>query len=74
LDFTLSRVDAALGLKTCRDRKIAIGIGDYGPAKQPIMRLSTRRRRISILQAQNMSIGVNLLFKIARRSRESARG
>ena len=53
-------------LKTCRDRGIAMVIGTTGLAGQPTTPPSTRRPRTSpVLQAPNMSLGVNLLFKIA---------
>jgi 4-hydroxy-tetrahydrodipicolinate reductase len=52
-------------LKTCRDRRIAMLIGTTGlkPADQAA--LDQAAMKIPILQASNMSLGVNVLFKIA---------
>jgi len=52
-------------LKTCRDRGIAMLIGTTGlkPADQAA--LDQAAAKIPILQASNMSLGVNVLFKIA---------
>ena len=52
-------------LKTCRDRKIAMLIGSTGlhPADHDV--ITQAAEEIAVLQAPNMSLGVNVLFKIA---------
>jgi 4-hydroxy-tetrahydrodipicolinate reductase len=64
IDFT-SPASMRHWLKTCRDRKIAMVIGTTGlqPADHAI--IDQASADIPILQAPNMSLGVNLLFKIA---------
>ena len=64
IDFT-SPASMRHWLKTCRDRKIAMVIGTTGlqPADHAI--IDQAATDIPILQAPNMSLGVNLLFKIA---------
>src|SRR4051812_47749258 len=52
-------------LKTCRDRKIAMVIGTTGLADDDHATIDRAAVDIPILQAPNMSLGVNLLFKIA---------
>jgi 4-hydroxy-tetrahydrodipicolinate reductase len=52
-------------LKTCRDRKIAMVIGTTGLADADHATIDQAADDIPILQAPNMSLGVNLLFKIA---------
>jgi 4-hydroxy-tetrahydrodipicolinate reductase len=52
-------------LKTCRDRGIAMVIGTTGLSQQDHATIDIDSRDIAILQAPNMSLGVNLLFKIA---------
>ena len=52
-------------LKTCRDRGIAMIIGTTGLSEQDHATIDINSRDIPILQAPNMSLGVNLLFKIA---------
>lgn len=52
-------------LKTCRDRGIALVIGTTGLSQQDHDTIDIDSRDIPILQAPNMSLGVNLLFKIA---------
>ncbi|HEX4793143.1 MAG TPA: 4-hydroxy-tetrahydrodipicolinate reductase [Humisphaera sp.] len=52
-------------LKTCRDRKIAMLIGTTGLAPQDHAIIDQASADIPILQAPNMSLGVNVLFKIA---------
>jgi 4-hydroxy-tetrahydrodipicolinate reductase len=63
IDFT-----AAAGLrhwlKTCRDRKIAMIIGTTGLHANDHDAIDQAARDIPILQAPNMSVGVNLLLKI----------
>lgn len=64
IDFT---APAALRnwLKTCRDRKIAMVIGTTGLQPADHSAIDEAAREIPILQAPNMSLGVNVLFKIA---------
>ena len=52
-------------LKTCRDRGIAMLIGTTGlhPADHDV--ITQAATDIAVLQAPNMSLGVNVLFKIA---------
>lgn len=52
-------------LKICRDRKIAMVIGTTGLSTQDHADIDAAARDIPILQAPNMSLGVNLLFQIA---------
>jgi 4-hydroxy-tetrahydrodipicolinate reductase len=52
-------------LKTCRDRKIAMVIGTTGLHSTDHAIIDQAAEDIAILQAPNMSLGVNLLFKIA---------
>jgi len=51
-------------LKTCRDRKIAMVIGTTGLAEKDHAAIDVAAADIPILQAPNMSLGVNLLFRI----------
>src|SRR3954468_1609415 len=52
-------------LKVCRDRGIAMVIGTTGLHQVDHAAIDVASDRIAILQAPNMSLGVNLLFKIA---------
>lgn len=52
-------------LKTCRDRGIAMVIGTTGLQGPDHAAIDQAAADIAILQAPNMSLGVNLLFKIA---------
>lgn len=64
IDFT-SPASTRHWLKTCRDRGIAMVIGTTGLAEQDHAAIDRAAADIPILQAPNMSLGVNLLFKIA---------
>lgn len=64
IDFT-SPASMRHWLKTCRDRGIAIVIGTTGLAATDHAIIDQASADIPILQAPNMSLGVNLLFKIA---------
>jgi 4-hydroxy-tetrahydrodipicolinate reductase len=64
IDFT-SPPSMRHWLKTCRDRKIAMVIGTTGLQDQDHAAIDRAAADIPILQAPNMSLGVNLLFKIA---------
>ena len=52
-------------LKTCRDRGIAMVIGTTGLHDQDHASIDQASADIPVLQAPNMSLGVNVLFKIA---------
>jgi 4-hydroxy-tetrahydrodipicolinate reductase len=52
-------------LKTCRDRGIAMVIGTTGLQPADHASIDQAAADIPIVQAPNMSLGVNLLFKIA---------
>jgi 4-hydroxy-tetrahydrodipicolinate reductase len=64
IDFT-SPASTRHWLKTCRDRGIAMVIGTTGLQEQDHAAIDRAAADIAILQAPNMSLGVNLLFKIA---------
>jgi 4-hydroxy-tetrahydrodipicolinate reductase len=64
IDFT-SPSSTRHWLKTCRDRGIAMVIGTTGLQAQDHAAIDRDAADIPILQAPNMSLGVNLLFKIA---------
>jgi 4-hydroxy-tetrahydrodipicolinate reductase len=52
-------------LKTCRDRGIAMLIGTTGLGAPDHAAIDQAAADIAVLQSPNMSLGVNLLFKIA---------
>lgn len=52
-------------LKTCRDRGIAMVIGTTGLQASDLATIDQAAADIPVLQAPNMSLGVNLLFKVA---------
>jgi 4-hydroxy-tetrahydrodipicolinate reductase len=52
-------------LKSCRDRGIAMVIGTTGLQDQDHATIERAAADIAVLQAPNMSLGVNVLFKIA---------
>lgn len=64
IDFT-SPASMRHWLKTCRDRGIAMAIGTTGLQPPDHATIDQAAADIPILQAPNMSLGVNLLFKIA---------
>lgn len=64
IDFT-SPASTRNWIKTCRERKIAMVIGTTGLQEQDYATIDQAASDIAILQAPNMSLGVNLLFKIA---------
>jgi 4-hydroxy-tetrahydrodipicolinate reductase len=64
IDFT-APVSTRNWIKTCRERKIAMVIGTTGLQEQDHATIDQAASDIAILQAPNMSLGVNLLFKIA---------
>jgi 4-hydroxy-tetrahydrodipicolinate reductase len=64
IDFT-SPTGMRHWLKTCRDRGIAMVIGTTGLQPTDHEVIDQAAADIAIVQAPNMSLGVNLLFKIA---------
>ncbi len=64
IDFT-SPVSTRHWLKTCRDRRIAMVIGTTGLVPRDHELIEQAAEEIAVLQAPNMSLGVNLLLKIA---------
>jgi len=64
IDFT-SPSSMRHWLKTCRDREIAMVIGTTGLQEADHAAIDRAAARIPILQAPNMSLGVNVLFLIA---------
>jgi 4-hydroxy-tetrahydrodipicolinate reductase len=52
-------------LKTCRDRGIAMVIGTTGLQAEDLASIDGAAADIPVIQAPNMSLGVNLLFKVA---------
>jgi 4-hydroxy-tetrahydrodipicolinate reductase len=64
IDFT---VPAAMRhwLKTCRDREIAMVIGTTGLKDKDHAAIDVASASIPIMQAPNMSVGVNVLLKLA---------
>lgn len=52
-------------LKTCRDRGVAMVIGTTGLQPSDQATIDQAAADIPVLQAPNMSLGVNLLFKLA---------
>jgi len=64
IDFT-TPVATRHWLKTCRDRGIAMVIGTTGLQATDHAVIDQAAADIPIVQAPNMSLGVNLLFKIA---------
>jgi 4-hydroxy-tetrahydrodipicolinate reductase len=64
VDFT-APASTRQWLKACRDRKIAMVIGTTGLQESDHASIDQAARDIPVLQAPNMSLGVNLLFKIA---------
>src|SRR5262249_39350079 len=64
IDFT-SPASMRHWLKTCRDRGIAMLIGTTGLQPADHAAIDRAAEVIPVIQAPNMSLGVNLLFKIA---------
>ncbi len=64
IDFT-SPAATRHWIKTCRDRGIAMVIGTTGLQPSDHAIIDQAATAIPILQAPNMSLGVNLLFKVA---------
>lgn len=64
IDFT-APVAMRHWIGVCRQKKIALVIGTTGLADSDHALIDDAAKDIAILQAPNMSLGVNLLFKIA---------
>jgi 4-hydroxy-tetrahydrodipicolinate reductase len=64
IDFT-APASTRHWLKTCRDRGIALVIGTTGLQATDHAAIDQAATDIPVLQAPNMGLGVNLLFKIA---------
>ena len=52
-------------LKTCRDRGIGMIVGTTGLSDADHASIDQTATQIPVLQAPNMSLGVNLLFRVA---------
>lgn len=64
IDFTSPVATRAL-IKTCREKGVAMVIGTTGLQQGDHALIDDAAKDIAILQAPNMSLGVNLLFKVA---------
>ena len=64
IDFTAPVATREL-IKVCRAKQIAMVIGTTGLQAADHALIDEAAREIAILQAPNMSLGVNLLFKVA---------
>ncbi|HEX8913037.1 MAG TPA: 4-hydroxy-tetrahydrodipicolinate reductase [Humisphaera sp.] len=64
IDFT-SPASLRHWLKLCRDRGIALVVGTTGLGESDHAAIDQAAADVPVLQAPNMSLGVNLLFKIA---------
>jgi len=64
IDFT-SPDSTRHWLKSCRDRGIAMVVGTTGLQPQDHAAIERAAEDIAVLQSPNMSLGVNVLFKIA---------
>jgi len=64
IDFTIPAATRAL-IKRCYDRRVALVIGTTGLTDEDQEQIDAAAHQIPILQAPNMSLGVNLLFALA---------
>lgn len=64
IDFT-TPVSMTKWLAVCKDRNIAMVIGTTGLQPADHAAIDQAAKKIPVLQAPNMSLGVNVLFKIA---------
>lgn len=64
IDFTVPAATRQW-LKVCVDRKIAMVIGTTGLTEDDFAQIDAAAKQIPVLWAPNMSLGVNVLFKIA---------
>lgn len=70
IDFTLP-AGMRHWLKTCRDREIAMVIGTTALKDKDHAAIDIASSDIAILQSPNMSVGVNLLLKLAAQAAKS---
>ncbi|NLE65318.1 MAG: 4-hydroxy-tetrahydrodipicolinate reductase [Elusimicrobia bacterium] len=73
IDFTLPEGTRA-ALKACRANKVAIVIGTTGLTAEDDVLVREASREIGIVKSSNMSIGVNVVFGLLRRSSELLKG
>lgn len=64
IDFTAPASTRAW-LQICRQRGIAVVVGTTGLAPEDHVLIDEAAKDIAVLQAPNMSLGVNLLFRVA---------
>ena len=64
IDFTLPEVTLA-NVQACVARKAAMVIGTTGHTTEQRVAIEHASKQIAIVMAPNMSVGVNLLFKLA---------
>ena len=64
IDFALPIATSKI-IQTCVDHKTALVIGTTGLSEQTLADIDEAAKSIAILQAPNMSLGVNLLFALA---------
>ena len=64
IDFTVPAATRA-ALKVCREQGVALVIGTTGLTPADHAEIDAAAKDIAVLQAPNMSLGVNLLFAIA---------
>lgn len=65
VDFSLP-AGTMRGLKTCRELGKPIIIGTTGHSKNELAEIEAAAADIPVLKAPNMSVGVNVLFRVAR--------
>ncbi len=70
IDFTLP-AGMRHWLKTCRDREIAMVIGTTALKEKDLAAIDVASADIAILQSPNMSVGVNVLLKLAAQAAKS---
>jgi 4-hydroxy-tetrahydrodipicolinate reductase len=64
IDFTAPVATRAM-IKTCREKGVAMVIGTTGLQEADHKVIDQAAKDIAVLQAPNMSLGVNLMFKVA---------
>lgn len=67
IDFTLPQVTLT-NVQACVERKVALVIGTTGHSAEQRAAIEQAAQHIPIVMAPNMSVGVNLLFKLAELS------
>jgi 4-hydroxy-tetrahydrodipicolinate reductase len=70
IDFT-APISTRRWLKTCHDREIAMIIGTTGLKEKDQAAIDVASANIPILQSPNMSVGVNVLLKLAALAAQS---